>query len=855
MRRSCRNSLAFAATCVSLLVMQMAEAKEQTLDGADGAKIKLSLTKDALRIEYSVPAPAAPGWQRTIFIALDLGGSEGSAVLPFAEKLEGSTVFLPFRANKFYGLHAGAEDGKEWRRSFEHWKWSERTDTSKELVLQFNEYDCMVELPLEELGSAGKIKLVVYSKDFTKNPWGRFFGASDVSARGAEGDKYIPHFWEVDLKAKKDAPIAQRKGRLGMESNKLRVYQMLPRLFSNTNETRKPNGTLAENGVGKFKDLNATALKSLRDLGFTHIWLTGVLQQATATDYSSIGQPPDDPDLLKGLAGSPYAIKDYFDVCPDYAEKPEKRIEEFKTLLKRVRDYNMRTLIDFVPNHVARSYASDVKPDHDFGAKGRDGAGDDVTQFFHPQNNFFYLKPGAGGPPLRLPTVKDGEAISPTCKVAGQQCDGLFEPEKEHGKVTGNDKATWTPDLGDWYETVKLNYGYDFTDASKKKREYPNALTPEKPVPDTWKKMDRVLEYWQSLGVDGFRCDMAHMEPPEFWSWAIARARERQPDVVFIAEAYDNDPAKVPGSDPVVSQLNGGKSNVMFDLLNAGFTAVYDDPTYKAIKKIYDGPGWANDIDDSRADEFIFDNSLRYAENHDEVRLAARKEWGGVGMKVGPAVSAILYGLSRGPAMLYHGQEVGEPAAGVEGFGGDDARTSIFDYWSLPELAKWVNGHKFDGGNLSPEQKELRAAYGRLTRALTEPAFRDGECLPLNAANRTNAKYGRINNEQPSGHWLYSFLRFDPVSGQRILAVVNLNAATAMKDVSVVLDRRALEFLGFDNADPAMSLTFADKLASAEATPRSFKIADASAGGVPIGDIPPATALYLELKSDAPPAK
>jgi glycosidase len=850
MRCASRILGAIAAALVSSAFMETADASDQVLDGADGAKLKLSLAKDALRIQYSVPAPAAPSWQRTIFIALDLGGSEGSAVLPFAEKMEGSTVFLPFRANKLYALQAG-DDGKEWRRTFEQWKWSDRADTSKELVLQFNEFDCIVELPLEELGNSEKIKLVVYSKDFTKNPWGRFFGASDVSARAADGDKYIPHYWEVDLKAKKDAPLAQRKSRLATDG-KLRVYQMLPRLFSNTNETRKPNGTLAENGVGKFKDVNEAALKSLRDFGFTHIWVTGVLQQATAADYSSIGQPPDDPDLLKGLAGSPYAIKDYFDVCPDYAEKPEKRIEEFKALLKRVRDNGMRTLIDFVPNHVARSYASDVKPEFDFGAKGRDGSGDDTSKFFEPQNNFFYLKAGSGGPPLRLPTVKDGQAVSPTCKVAGQQCDGLFEPEKEHGKVTGNDKATWTPDLGDWYETVKLNYGYDFADKSKKTREYPNAVTPDKPIPDTWKKMDRVLEYWQSLGVDGFRCDMAHMEPPEFWAWAIARARERQPDVVFIAEAYDNDPAKVPGSDPFVSQLNGGKSNVMFDLLNAGFTAVYDDPTYKTIKKMYDGPGWANDIDGARADEFIFDNSLRYAENHDEVRLAAPKEWGGVGMKVGPAVSAVLYGLSRGPAMLYHGQEVGEPAAGVEGFGGDDARTSIFDYWSLPELVKWTNGHKFDGGKLSAEQKELRSTYARLIKVLGEPAFRDGEWLPLNAANRSNPKYGRLNNEQPSGHWIYSFLRYDATSGQRYLVVANLHATTAMKDVSIVLDQRTVEALGLAQLPPETSLTLTNKLAAQDSAARSATMRDATSGGIAIGDIPAATPLYFEIKTAAP---
>ena len=189
------------------------------------------------------------------------------------------------------------------------------------------------------------------------------------------------------------------------------------------------------------------------------------------------------------------------------------------------------------------------------------------------------------------------------------------------------------------------------------------------------------------------------------------------PDVVFIGEAYDNDPAKVPSADPFISQLDNGKSNVMFDLLNAGFNGVYDDPTYRAIKKIYEGPGWANDIDQARPDEFIFDNSLRYAENHDEARLASKSQWGGHGMQAGPAICAILYGLSRGPVLMYNGQEVGEPGAGVEGFGGDDSRTSIFDYWSMPELVKWVNNHKYDGGKLSDEQKRLRETYARIVNA------------------------------------------------------------------------------------------------------------------------------------------
>ena len=256
----------------------------------------------------------------------------------------------------------------------------------------------------------------------------------------------------------------------------------------------------------------------------------------------------------------------------------------------------------------------------------------------------------------------------------------------------------------------------------------------------------------------------------------------------------------MPGGDLVVAGLNGGKGNVMFDLLNAGFNAVYDDPSYKVLKRIYEADAWANDLDGAHggsdgAREFIFQNSLRYAENHDEVRLAAPSQWGGIGPEVGKPVAAILYGLSRGPAMLYSGQEGGEPARGVEGFGGDDARTSIFDYWSMPELVKWVNGGAFDGGRLSDAQKSLRAFYGRLLRLVGEPAFADGEFFPLNPANRDNAHFGRLPGETANGHWLYAFLRYDRASGQRVLVVVNLHRSEPLRDVQVHLTPEAIAFL------------------------------------------------------------
>jgi hypothetical protein len=282
--------------------------------------------------------------------------------------------------------------------------------------------------------------------------------------------------------------------------------------------------------------------------------------------------------------------------------------------------------------------------------------------------------------------------------------------------------------------------------------------------------MDAILSYWQEMGVDGFRCDMSHMIPPEFWKWAIHRARERQPNVWFMAEAYNNDPAKVPAADPFLA----GFGNVMLDLLDAGFNAVYDDPSYKTLKGVYDAGRWANDL--QFPGDYLFQNSLRYVENHDEVRLGSKNNWGNVGAKVGPAVSAILFGVSRAPVMIYSGQELGEPADGVEGFGGDDGRSSIFDYWSLPSLVSWL------GNKLNDDQAKLREKYSALLADVSKPPFTDGALVPLNELNKENPNYGRIGSETASGHWLYGFQR-----GEKTLMLVNLHVSETLRGVKVSL--------------------------------------------------------------------
>ncbi len=603
-----------------------------------------------------------------------------------------------------------------------------------------------------------------------------------------------------------------------------RIYQLFLRQFSNVNETRKPNGTLPENGVGKFSQLDDRALTALRDLGVTHIWLLGVLRQATATDYSSIGLPSDDPDLLKGIAGSPFAIRDYFDVCPDYADDPSHRLEEFRVMVDRIHSQGLKVIIDCVPNHVARSHRSVVKPELSFGDH------DDRTQFFSPANNFYYLQ---GQPPLRLPTVKDGRAVSPTCQVLGG-CDGLFDGEREHGRVTGNNVVSWTPNLGDWYETVKLNYGFDFTKGRNGPKEYPTAEQPGKPIPDTWTKMDAVLAHWQSLGVDGFRCDMAHWIPMEFWRWAIARAHQRAGAVLFVAEAYDNDPSK----------LTDG--NVLTALVDAGFDAIYDHQSYTVLKDVYEGAKWANDLDSVLGAVAPLHRSIRYAENHDEVRLASPKQWGGLGAGVGRPVAAILFGVGRGPVLVYNGQEVGEPALGVEGFGGDDSRTSIFDYWCMPEVAKWVNGHRYDGGRLSSEQKDLRLWYGHLLGLINGPAFRRGEFMGLNPVNKDNPRFGRLAGEDSSGHWLYAFLRYDAAGSQRFLVVANLHSRQTLTGVRITFSPEAVAALGAAKGNG--SLRFKDRLALAQPLNVKTTASVLRSQGLDLPALTPLTAYYFELE-------
>ena len=163
------------------------------------------------------------------------------------------------------------------------------------------------------------------------------------------------------------------------QRHKIVVYQVFTRLFGNTNTTNKSWGTIEENGVGKFNDFTDEALEAIKELGVSHMWYTGVLHHAMVTDYSEFGLPGDDPDVVKGRAGSPYSVKDYYNVNPDLAEDPARRIEEFEALIARTHAHGLKVIIDIVPNHVARTYHSVTNPKgvSDFGAS------DDIAHSYY----------------------------------------------------------------------------------------------------------------------------------------------------------------------------------------------------------------------------------------------------------------------------------------------------------------------------------------------------------------------------------------------------------------------------------------------------------------------------------------
>ena len=525
------------------------------------------------------------------------------------------------------------------------------------------------------------------------------------------------------------------------QKDKMVIYQVFPRWFGNNRLAPVKNGGLAENGVGKFSAFTPLALSKIKELGITHVWYTGVIEHATKTDYSAYGIRKDHSAVVKGKAGSPYAIKDYYDIDPDLADNVHNRMGEFEELVRRTHEAGLKVIIDFVPNHVARQYFSDVREPfvEDLGQH------DNVSKAFDVNNNFYYLP--------------------------GQTLVFRFDPQREEdyaysefpAKVTGNNHFDAFPSQNDWYETVKLNYGVDYM--------HGGACHFEE-IPNTWHKMLAILRFWASKGIDGFRCDMAEMVPVEFWEWVIPKVKE-EANVVFIAEVYN--PAEYR------NYIYKGHFDYLYDKVGL----------YDTVRAVMCGQQPASQISNCwKSVEDIQSHMLNFLENHDEQRIAS--EFFAKDARLGIPGMIVSAAMNTNPVMIYCGQELGEPGMDEEGFSGRDGRTTIFDYWSIQRLRDWNNGGRFDGVRLDPSAQQLRRTYQLLLNAVrSEQVITQGQFYDLMYANAHNPRFD--SNRQ------YAFLR--KYQNEVLLVVANFDRAEQRVWVNIPVD--AFKTLGFEDNRPA----------------------------------------------------
>ena len=530
--------------------------------------------------------------------------------------------------------------------------------------------------------------------------------------------------------------------------NKTIIYQMIPRLWGNDTAEPVKNGTLSENGTGKFSDIDSGTLDYIKWLGCSHVWYTGVLRHSTQS--SEEGCIPSHPQFVKGKAGSPYAICDYYDVNPYLADNPEDRMAEFEQLIKRTHDAGLKLIIDFVPNHVSRDYGKVTVSD------GHPvlGADDDKSVHWKAENDFFYYV----GESLTLPTpVPEG-----------------MEPYQEYpAMATGNNCYSPTPGINDWYETVKINYGDDHT--------------------GTWDKMYDIIDFWASKGVDGFRCDMVELVPPQFFKWLISKIKSKYPEVIFVAEVY--------------------KKDLYWEYIRSiGFDILYDksglyDTLRTVVEKNVNDNGmpvelWQSATGITRNWQFLGDLQpymLNFLENHDEQRFAS-EFFGKSAMNTLAPLYVSLY-LNTAPFMIYFGEEVGEKGMDEEGFSGRDGRTTIFDWWSVASvrrLRKMIGSGSYrtlDAGEVEKSglergEAELFCRFAEATRfAASDSAIQKGTTYDLCYCNYASEGFDKNRH--------FIFLR-DHADHTVLVAANFSNQKAHMK---ITIPDHAFEWMGIPVTD------------------------------------------------------
>lgn len=526
------------------------------------------------------------------------------------------------------------------------------------------------------------------------------------------------------------------------------IYQMLPRIWGNDNSSPVKGGTLAENGTGKFSDIDKNTLEYLKWLGCSHVWYTGILRHST--QESEAGCTPSHPQFVKGRAGSPYAICDYYDVNAYLADNPENRMEEFEDLVSRTHEAGLKVIMDFVPNHVSRDYGKvDPTPGHPVL-----GAEDDKSVHWRPENDFFYYP----GQSLTLPTAV------PAGMEPYNECPAM---------ATGNNCYTASPGMNDWFETVKINYGDTHT--------------------ATWDKMLDIIMFWASKGVDGFRCDMVELVPPAFFAWMIAELKKTYPEIIFIAEVYKK-------------ELYGEY------IRSVGFDFLYDKSgLYDTLKIIVDkGVNdngmpvelWQSTSGITRNWQFLGDLQpymLNFLENHDEQRFASEFFGFDAANTLAPLYVSLY--LNTAPFMVYFGEETGEKGMDEEGFSGRDGRTTIFDWWSVASIRRLrkliasgeyrtLDPERITEAGLERGEAEIFCRFAKALRlAAEDEAIRKGTTYDLCYCNMSSDGFDQNRH--------YAFLRDH--EDHTLLIAVNFSRNEAR--MKLVIPEHAFEWMGIPSTE------------------------------------------------------
>ena len=503
---------------------------------------------------------------------------------------------------------------------------------------------------------------------------------------------------------------------------KVIIYQMLPRLWGNIGGKNIKNGTLKDNGCGKFSSIDTISLEYLRSLGVSHVWYTGIIRHATAED--SDGCTPSSADWVKGRAGSPYSITDYYDVNPYLADEPENRMEEFHKLVERTHAAGLKVIIDFVPNHVARDYGRFAAAHPAPTGMAALGESDDKSVHWKDSNDFFYYP----DIPLALPIQNQTYMEMPAM-------------------ASGN-SYTSSPGVNDWYDTIKLNYCDSHT--------------------ETWEKMYDIVNFWAGQGVDGFRCDMVELVPQAFFKWLIRRIKKDRPNLLFVAEVYQK------------TLYSKYIREIGFDLLYDK-SGIYDTLRTIVEKNAKDSGVPVEDWQSAKRITWNWQSlgdlqpyMLNFLENHDEQRFAS-DFFGCDARNSYAALYTALY-MNNAPFMLYAGEEVGERGMDNEGFSGRDGRTSIFDWWapsSLTRLYKYIHGEK---KALTPEEETMLDTYRKALKfAAEDNAVSKGTFYDLCYCNYASDGFN------PDRH--FAFLR--DFEDETLLIVCNFSKNDADMKISI----------------------------------------------------------------------